>query len=75
MSNLAVLYEGACKLFITGQMGAPSLWVFTYVFRLGAMGFIFKRYFSLFFSISVLHVWRAFCICFWKVMFVSKLVF
>jgi len=55
-SNLAVLYAGACLLFITGRIGATSVCVFTYAFRLGALGFIFIRYFNLSLSISKLHV-------------------
>jgi len=63
-SNLAFLYEGASWLFITGRNGAPSLRVFMYAFRFGALGFIFIRYFNLSLSISKLHVWRACCIHF-----------
>jgi len=66
-SNLAVLYAGACRLFITGQIGSPSLCVFIYAFRFGALGFIFIRYFSLSLSISKLHVWRTCCVRLWKV--------
>ena len=65
-NHLAVLYEGACRLFITGRIGVPSLWVFIYTFRLGALGFISIRYFNLSLSISKLHVWRTCCIRFKK---------
>ena len=67
-SNLAVLYAGLCRLFITGRIGAPSFCVFIYAFRLGTLGFIFIRYFNLSLLISKLHVWRACCVRFWKVL-------
>jgi len=64
---LAVLYAGACRLFITGRIDAPSLCVFMYAFILDALGFIFIRYFILSISISKLHVWRTCCVRLWKV--------
>jgi hypothetical protein len=67
LSNLAVLYEGACKLFVTSRIGAPSLWVLIYAFKLGTLGFMCIRYFNLLFLISELHGWRACYICFRKV--------
>jgi hypothetical protein len=53
--NLAILYEGACVLSITGLIGLFSLCVFMYALILGAVGFIFSRYLRLFFSIRSSH--------------------
>jgi hypothetical protein len=49
--NLAILYEGACVLSITGLIGLFSLRDFMYALILGAVGLIFSRYLHLFFSI------------------------
>jgi len=71
LRNLASICDGVCVLFITGQMGSPSLRVFIYALRLGAVGFIFIRYLCLPFSIHGWHFWRACWICFWKESVVS----
>ena len=51
--NLAILYVGACVLFITGRMGSPSLCVFMYAFNCGAVGLICNKNFCCFLSIIV----------------------
>ena len=41
---LAILYDGACVLFITGLIGSSFLCVFMYTLRFGAVGFMLIRY-------------------------------
>jgi len=41
---LAILYDGACVLFVTGLTGSLFLCVFTYTLSFGAAGFMLIRY-------------------------------
>ena len=52
---LAVLYAGSRVLFTTDLMGSFSLCIFMYTLSVGAIGFMFIRYFCVCLSISVIH--------------------
>ena len=52
---LAILYGGACVLFITGLIGSLFLCVFMYMLSFGAAGFMFIRYLCASFSTNILH--------------------
>jgi len=61
----AILYDGACVLFITGLIGSLSLCVFMYILSFGAIGFMFVRYLYIFLSTSKLHLWIVCWVCLW----------
>jgi len=44
LKYLAVLYDGACVLFITGLIGLLYFCDFMYMLSFGAAGFMFIRY-------------------------------
>ena len=61
----AVLYDGACVLFITGLIGLLSLCVLMCILSFGAIGFMFVRYLYVFLSTSNFHLWIVCWICLW----------
>ena len=52
---LAILYNLACVLFITGLIGSFFLCVFMYILSFGAVGFTFTKYLCACLSINTLH--------------------
>ena len=52
---LAILYDGACVLFITGLIGSLFLCVFKYTLSFGTAGFMLIRNLCACLSTSILH--------------------